>query len=251
MKKLGRIPHDPAMLARLPQAGLHLDAVLPDAPPVVDWSRDVAPQAWGMCLNDAIGDCTCAAVAHAIVAWSAITSSFQAKPYWTPSDADVLALYRAVSGYVPGQLETDQGARCADVLALWQRQGVECAGTLDKLAAYATIDPRNHAHLRAAVWSFGCVYAGVMLHQAQMTEAVWSDLSSQVRGGHCVLLVGADDTGPLCVTWGELRRMTWAWWDAATDEAYALLSDRWMHSNRAPPGFKLTALLEDMRAMTD
>lgn len=63
---------------------------------------------------------------------------------------------------------------------------------------------------------------------------------------HCVLLVAADNDGLTCVTWGELRRLTWTWWDACAEEAYALLSPRWLAAGRAPQGFSVAALLAKM-----
>lgn len=116
-------------------------------------------------------------------------------------------------------------------------RGVACAGTVDLLSAFATIDPRNHTHVRTALWAKGAVYAGVLSHEAQESEAVWSDLTSSVVGGHYVLVVAVDNDGPTCVTWGELRRKTWAWWDACAKEAYALLSPRWLEAGRIRRGF--------------
>jgi hypothetical protein len=239
-RKLGRLPHDRALFAQLPTVAGHL-AALQDVPAVVDWSRDVAPGSWGMCGNDVLGDCTCAAVAHAIALWQSYCP-----PVTFLTDQEVVAFYSAVSGYNPGRPETDRGARCADVLQRWMRQGVACAGGVDLLAAFATIDPRNHAQVRAALWAMGAVYAGVLLHEAQESEAVWSDLTGSIVGGHCVLLVAADHNGLTCVTWGELRRITWAWWDACAEEAYALLSPRWLAAGRAPQGFPVAALQAEM-----
>ena len=240
IRKLGRLPHDRALLARLPTVAPQ-PAVLRDVPAVVDWSRDVALESWGMCGNDVLGDCTCASVAHAIALWQSYCPSITFM-----TDREVVTLYSAVSGYDPGRPETDQGARCADVLQRWMKQGVACAGSIDLLSAFATVDPRNHAHVRAALWAMGAVYAGVLVHEAQESEAVWSDLTSSIVGGHCVLLVAADNDGLTCVTWGELRRMTWTWWDACAEEAYALLSPRWLAAGRAPQGFPVAALLAKM-----
>ncbi len=244
-RRLGRLPHDPWLLARLPKAAPHLDAVAASQlVQAVDWSRGVAPESWGMCGNDVLGDCTCAAVAHAIALWESYCP-----PVSFMTDPEVVALYSAVSGYVPGNEATDAGARCADVLERWRAEGVECAGALDRLSAYATIEPKRHDHVLAAIWAMGCVYAGVLLHEAQESEALWSDLTTPVLGGHCVLLVAADDDGLTCVTWGELRRMSWAWWDACSEEAYALLSPRWLAAGRGPQGFPVAALQAEMRAL--
>lgn len=91
-RKLGRLPHDRAVLTRLPTAAPQL-AVLQDVPTVVDWSRDVAPGNWGMCGNDVLGDCTSAVVAHAIALWRSYCP-----PVTFLTDRGVVAFYSAVSG---------------------------------------------------------------------------------------------------------------------------------------------------------
>ncbi len=47
----------------------YLTEVLPPAPSSRDWTPAVS--AWGMMLNDNLGDCTIAALGHAIQVWSA------------------------------------------------------------------------------------------------------------------------------------------------------------------------------------
>lgn len=51
-----RIPHMSALVA---------GQTLPPPPPSVDWTSGM-PRNLGMMLNDTLGDCTCAAVYHAI-----------------------------------------------------------------------------------------------------------------------------------------------------------------------------------------
>lgn len=255
--KLGRLSHDPVLYAKLPYAGPHLEAVLPATPAVVDWSRNVAPGDWGVCGNappgfpfapDGIGDCTCAAVAHAIELWESLCPPLTMMP-----DNDVLALYSMVSGYKPGDPSTDNGAQCAMVLSQWLTDGIPCAGELDRLSAFATIDPKNHDHIRAAIWAFGAVYAGVRLdstdEEAFAAGEAWGTMAGNnpsVLGGHCILLVGADNSGMTAVTWGTTQRLTWEWWDGSADEAYALLSPRWLAAGKTPAGFPLDALLAEM-----
>ena len=42
----------------------YLTPVLPPPPPAADWTKGIA--SWGMMLNDKLGDCTIAGVAHAV-----------------------------------------------------------------------------------------------------------------------------------------------------------------------------------------
>ncbi len=54
-----------------------------------------------------------------------------------------------------------------------------------------------------------------------------------------------------CVTWGRLKKMTWAWFEKYCSEAYALISTDWLKTNGvAPSGFDLAALQKDLAAVT-
>jgi hypothetical protein len=60
--RLGRNPHDPAVVGRLPRLADHLAAVGPQAPAVLDRRRfDLVP---AMDDNDQIGDCTAVGLAN-------------------------------------------------------------------------------------------------------------------------------------------------------------------------------------------
>src|SRR5215831_17287905 len=48
----------------------YLPTSLPPPPASCDWSTKDSP-AWGMMDNDTLGDCTCAAMGHAIQVWTA------------------------------------------------------------------------------------------------------------------------------------------------------------------------------------
>src|SRR5580704_7048834 len=82
-----RIPHLSALLA---------GQTLPPPPPSVDYTKGM-PANLGMMLNDTLGDCTCAAVYHAIQVWTANSGSAML----TEPDADVRQLYIQACGYNP------------------------------------------------------------------------------------------------------------------------------------------------------
>jgi hypothetical protein len=98
-------------------------------------------------------------------------------------------------------------------------------------------------------------------------------------GGHAIYLVGYDsgnsglgvrDQGlgikenpsltpnpqPLtptltCITWGQTKKITWAWFEKYCSEAYALVSKDWLKANGvAPSGFDLATLEEDLKAVS-
>lgn len=242
--KLGRVRAAPDPRFR---ALAHYATSLAAAPGDVDWYSRVA--AWPMLANDQVGDCTIAAVGHVIQQWTSYTD----KAAVVMSDAEVLAAYSAVSGYVPGDPASDRGALCGDVLKYWIGTGMNTPdGGPDTLTGAAALRPTACGAVRDALATFGNVYAGLALPLSAQSEDIWSSTSDAPGswGGHCVPLVGYNQSGPICVTWGALKPMTWAWWATYAEEAYALLSPDWMRATGTDPaGVDWATLAADMRAL--
>ena len=54
-----------------------------------------------------------------------------------------------------------------------------------------------------------------------------------------------------CITWGQLKKMTWPWFAKYCSEAYALVSKDWIEAcGVSPSGFDLETLEEDLKAVT-
>ena len=54
-----------------------------------------------------------------------------------------------------------------------------------------------------------------------------------------------------CITWGGLKKMTWAWFEKYCSEAYALVSKDWLNaSGVSPSGLDLAALEKDLEAVS-
>ena len=70
-------------------------------------------------------------------------------------------------------------------------------------------------------------------------------------GGHAVDVVGYDEAGLTVVTWGALKRMTWAFWGRYGDEAWCVLSPDFLADGRSPQGFDLEALQRDLALVTE
>jgi hypothetical protein len=62
--------------------------------------------------------------------------------------------------------------------------------------------------------------------------------------------VDYDRRGINVVTWAEKILMSWKFWDAYVDEAYAVLSPDWITDETAPSGFDLAHLREDLAQVT-
>jgi len=243
--KLGKAAprHDPRTL----QLANYLEpGNLPPAPKTENYGKTIA--SWPMMGNDTIGDCTCAAAGHMVECWTGNASS-------TPvviSDNSIIQAYSAITGYDPTTGANDNGAVEIDVLNYWRQTGI--GG--HKIVAYAALEPGNRNHVTDGIYLFGGVYIGLGLPISAQHQKVWSvppggPVGSGAPGswgGHAVPVVEYDKHGLTVVTWGMLKRMTWGFWGAYCDEAYALLSEDFIGpGGKAPSGFDFNALLNDLK----
>ena len=243
-RRLGRLPV--ATDTRTLRLAQYVDlAALPPAPPEMDISRAVL--AWPMYANDRIGDCTTAAAGHMIEAWTAAAAGTAVA---ITEDA-VLTAFDHVKQVDP--LTGEEGAVELDVLRYWRKTGI--AG--HRIGAFAHVSPGDHTLVRTGAWLFGGFYIGLALPITAQRQDAWDWTGSLAGpaapgswGGHAVDVVAYDDTGLTIVTWGALKRMTWAFWDRYCDEAYCLISDDFLRNGRAPNGFDAAALRADLALVT-
>jgi hypothetical protein len=63
--------------------------------------------------------------------------------------------------------------------------------------------------------------------------------------------VGYDAANLYVVTWGVLKSMSWQFYDAYADEAFAIVSEDFVDlAGRDPLGFSLTQMLRDLKGLT-
>ena len=249
---LGRLPKDEStQVLAMKKYAPNLPAPLA----AVTNSAKVA-QPWGMMLNDNEGDCTIAAIGHAIQTWTANNGNEQ-----TVADADVQTAYVAVTGaegaaYDPTTGANDNGCQMTDVLPYMQNTGL--GG--HKIGPWVAVDHTNHNELMLAIQWFGGIYIGVGLPLASQTQTIWT-VPNKIRfprlkhqwqpgswGGHAIFVVDYDATYLTCVTWGALQKMSWAWFDAYCDEAYGIVSPDWVTNvTKAPNELDLPTLLADQQ----
>jgi hypothetical protein len=185
--------------------------------------------------NDTLGDCTIAALAHAVTVYRGLLGkkTIMAK-------ADVVKLYMHLTGGV------DSGLNELDVLNYWRQNKVDG----DEIITYAAIDVKNHTHLEQAIHLFGGVYLGFQVQENCIQEfdahKPWTP-GPLTSDGHAVFAVAYDQKGVTVLTWGSTQQATWAWWDECVDEAYAILSPE------APTfeGFDLAQLKADLAAVAN
>jgi len=249
--KLGKHParHDPRTLL----LASYTTPALP-APPAKANVATKVKSPWGMMDNDQIGDCTCAAAGHLMMEW---TANAQSKMF-TPTEDQIVEAYSAISGYNPATGANDNGAQEIDVLNYWRQSGIAD----HKIEAYMGLEPSNHTHVMDAVWIFGGCYIGLALPKSAQAQTsnkqIWSVPPSGTHGdgapgswgGHAVPVVAYDSRSLTVVTWGALQSMTWGFWAAYCDVAYAIISPDFLKQKNgqtiAPNGFNLTQLQDDL-----
>lgn len=231
-------------------------AAMPAPPAECDWLSGIS--SWGAMLNTQLGDCTIAAVGHAIQVWTGVTGNV-----CTVSDAAILQAYERWAGYKPSDPGSDQGAVVIDILNRWRKEGFGDPGLTHTLPAYTAVDPGNREHARQAMLLFGGIYLGVELPVTAQRQigSLWdvvgdptSDPESQPGswGGHAIFCPAYDQEGVVCITWGAPQKMTWAFCDAYVSEAYALLAggtDWVLPGGDTILGFDLATLEQDLSAI--
>ena len=244
--KLGALaPHPEDTHPRVKLAN-HMTASLPPTPAVVDYASKV--RSWPLYMNDQIGDCTAAGIAHSVQAWTAYSKGLVTLP-----NSAVLGLYEAF-GYVPGHPDTDRGAVEQDVLKYVQQNGV--GG--HKILAYAQVDHKNPDEMKTALNLFGSLYLGANIPQSAMDQTgsgqPWSVVTgSPIDGGHC-FVAQRWDTSPnpmQVVTWGQLQRVSVEWWLDYGLEAWVMISADWFNaSGMSGSGIAMPELGDDFAVVT-
>lgn len=242
--KLGKLP--PKLDPRTLKLENYLvTARLPVVPGGFAWSK-WCPRELGMMRNDALGDCVAAAAGHAIQSWTG--NALGAAQAVTVTDASVVSMYSAISGYDPADPSSDRGAYMLDGCRYLRATGLEG----HTVRAYVAVNPRHVGMVRAACWLFGGLYFGATLYDDIWTSAVWDapPIGESEAGGHAMFVTDVDRDGLSVITWGRHQRVTWDWWYTCPDEAYALLSEDMLANGQSPPGFELERLAEDLSKVT-
>jgi hypothetical protein len=244
MRRFGK--HPPKIDYRTLRLTDYLTNDLPAPPPMVDTLNRVYTKLgisdpavlFPMDGNDTLGDCTIAALAHAVTVDRGVVGN-----------KDIMARQAVVKLYMHLTGGVDSGLNELDVLNYWRQNTV--AG--DKILAYATVNPKNHTHVQQAVEIFGGVYIGFQVQQNCVQEfdnhQPWTP-GPLTNEGHAVYVVGYDQTGVTVLTWGNTQKGTWAWWDECVDEAYAILPPEAKKAGFAP-GFNFAQLQSDLTAVAN
>jgi nucleoside phosphorylase len=252
--KLGRLhrTYDP----RIP----HMSALLagqtpPPAPAQIDYTKGM-PANLGMMLNNTLGDCTCAAVYHALQVWSFNAGGKMI----TQPDSDVEELYVLACGYNPRVGGEGPGGNEQHVLTYLLKTGAPFGpkGQTDhKIIAFVEVDPRNTNDVKQTIVDCGVAYIGLNVPQYIVPTdgpppAVWDveNTNNAIVGGHAVVLAGYNATGARLISWGQYYTMTWSFFAKYVDEVYAIADNTWVEKKGTTPGGLSVAELEvQMKAL--
>jgi hypothetical protein len=245
--KPGRLPakKDPRVLT----FSKYIDiAKLKNVPKKLNWATKVK-RSWGMMSNWTLSDCTCAAAGHMIECWTA-----NSKKEYVIQDKAVLKAFIALSGYDPATGKNDNPIYMSDALKYWRKNGIG----KHKIKAYATINHKDYAVMRAAIYLFGGVYVGLSLPETIKGQHIWEVSAGALTGkkkrgsfgGHTVNVVGYDDQYVTCISWGKKQKMTWKFWDTYCDELYAIITEDFLRDNKNPIGLNLASLEADLLSTT-
>ena len=252
-RKLGKLA--PRIDARTLKFENYLDPkALPPEPRGVQWSK--WGKAWGMMLNDSLGDCVIAAGGHGTQVLTAAESNGTNEI--TVPDAAILKGYEDVGGYKPNQPATDNGCVILDFLNYWRNTGL--GGY--KIGAFVQVNYHDHYQMRLAQALFGGVFLGIQLPLTAQTQIDAGQWWGYVKGagangvpgswgGHGIWAPDFDMAYKVpsmtIITWSALQKLTYPFVDAYTDEAWAILAPFWFNANQvAPNGFNMAALQADL-----
>jgi hypothetical protein len=237
--------HPPVLDDRTLRFGTYVTPAAPPPPAAVNYGDKVA--SWPMYYNDQYGDCTCAAAGHMIQNWTANAASEV-----TPPPPTVLTFYEHFVGTPP---PSDAGCDMLSVLKYWRSHGLDD----HKVKAFASVQLTDHTEAQTAIYWLGSIYIGVALPDfavtGDMLTVPWvvpaggavGDAAPNPSNGHCIPAVAYDADSLYVVTWGELKSMSWQFYDAYADESYAVLSQDFIGAAGADPaGLDLAALEKDL-----
>lgn len=229
---------------------------LPAPPSAVNYRGRAFAALSEMYANNKLGDCVIAGMAHVV---GVLTSS--AGDPFRYTAAQIIELYSAIGGYVPGDASTDNGCDELTALNYWLQHGAP-AGS-HAIRGYVAVDPADPAEYRTALWLFENLLFGLELPDAWISpEPVSSNFTWDAAGdpnpanGHCVIGCGYTPRGITISTWGMAGVMTNRaiakyCASSANGALYSVLSADLIYAahTKAPNGFDWSQLVADFQAI--
>jgi hypothetical protein len=247
-------------VAHYPRLSLknYLARAILNPPSSWNWRRLAVPSLLQMYLNDSLGDCVIAELAHSA---GVLTANATGIPIIF-TDNEITSLYSAIGGYVPGDSSTDNGCDIQTALNYWGVNGL-LSDASHKIQGYLAINPLDITEIQLALFLFSNLCFGVELPDSWISPFPFSnsftwDVSGppNPNNGHCFLGYGYDSSGVDISTWALEGKITYKaiaqyCASSANGELYTVISQDGINraTSRAPNGFDWTQLLADFDAI--
>jgi hypothetical protein len=228
---------------------------LPLPPASCDFSAKALPVLSDIMGNDNLGDCVIAGGYHIVgVETGNASTLYHANP------AQIIHDYSAIGGYVPGDVNTDNGCELPVALAYWQKHGFS-NGT--KLLGHLAVDATDKQEVALACYLFENLYFGMALPDKWINPFptgngfIWDVAGApDMNNGHCIMGMGFDSHGVKVDSWGLVGTLTWeavAKYASATasGELHVMLSPDQLArgQSKAPNGVNWADLLDDFNQL--
>lgn len=182
---------------------------LPTPPRSIDYTIKALPSLNQVYLNDQLGDCVIAGGSH----MRGITSGNATGTPVLFTSAQIIEMYSAIGGYVPGNPSTDNGCDENTAGSYWMNTGFPDGV---KWLGFVGIDATNKTEVMQAIDLFEVLMLGIELPDAWINPMpsapgfIWGMAGEpNFDAGHCVISGGYDDVGVIISTWGMLGKITW------------------------------------------
>jgi hypothetical protein len=230
---------------------------LPTPPPAVNYTKTVRDALGRIYMNDTLGICVIADIAHRVGVLTGNSGSGQ----YIFTDAELIALYSAIGGYIPGDPSTDNGCDPVTAWAYWQNNGAPKG--LNQIAGSLTVDATNWEEVCTALYLFENVSLSMELPDAWISPFpssdgfVWDvDGPPDQSNGHEVAGVSYEKDGVIIDSWGMLGRVTIPALakycvPSAGGALYTAISPEGIikATQKAPNGFAFSQLVADFNTM--
>ena len=206
--------------------------------------------------NDVLGDCVIAAMAHQVGVFTGGAGN-----EFIFTDAQIIALYSAIGGYVPGDSSTDNG--CDPTIAWNYWRDVGAPAGQNQITAWMAVNAADPVEYRTALYLFENLGLGLELPDAWISPFpsasgfTW-DLAGapDPNNGHEICAAAYGMNGVIIDTWGMTGLMTdkaiaYYLGSAEGGMLYTCISPETINKARgkAPNGFDFTQLTADFQAL--
>ncbi|HUV45885.1 MAG TPA: hypothetical protein VMW45_02325 [Dehalococcoidia bacterium] len=206
--------------------------------------------------NDQYGDCVKAAFAHFILT----LEKFEQGTLIDIADQEVIDEYLRESG------GADSGLYLTLAMKDWRNHGLEFGGKTYTIYSYAGVEPKDHVAIKYSIYLLRGLIFGMQVFSTDIDQfrrdEPWhlTEHSGALEGGHGVYgfkynddsvnfvdrgteistkqnsgyagfprlykVLTWSENGLTCMTWGEEQFLTWDFWDARVNQAFAVVDNR-------------------------